>query len=124
MGDTARGPLMLRLTMVDTDMAATATARGLLMPTMVVMDMAAMDTARGQLMPRLTMVDTDMAATATARGLPMPTMVVTDTAVTDTARGPLMPTMAAMAMAAMDTASNLTMEENHSPKKNLIRILS
>merc|ERR1712200_188494 len=73
------------------------TARGLLMLTMVAMDMVAMeatDTARGLLMPMLTMVATDMAAMVvmdTARGLLMPTMVATDMVAmeaTDTARGP------------------------------------
>merc|ERR1711884_710684 len=92
--DTARGPLMPRLTTVlDTAMAA-----------MAVTAVAFTDTARGPLMPRPTTVpDTAMAA-----------MADTAVAFTDTARGPLMlmPTtaMAVMeAMAAMvpmvDTAS-------------------
>merc|ERR1712111_240547 len=84
----------------------TAMARDLLMPTMVATDMADTATARGPLMPRLTMVATDMEATAMARGLLMPTMVVMDMADTDMARGPLMPTMAAMDMADTATASN------------------
>merc|ERR1719481_1195608 len=73
--DTARGLLMLMLTMVATDMVAMVvmdTARGLLMPTMAATDMVAMevtDTARGLLMLMPTMVATDMAA-----------MVATDTA--------------------------------------------
>merc|ERR1712029_1078586 len=106
-------------------MEATATERGPLMPslllllrlsqkpklTTVAMDMAATvatDTARGLLMP--TTVATDMAAMVamdTARGLLMPmlTMVATDMAamvVTDTARGLLMPTMVATDMVGME----------------------
>merc|ERR1712111_246948 len=86
----------------------TAMARDLLMPTMVATDMADTATARGPLMPRLTMVATDMEATAMARGLLMPrlTTVAMDMADTDMARGPLMPTMAAMDMADTATASN------------------
>merc|ERR1712047_95867 len=74
-------------------MAATDTARGLLMPMPTMAAMAAMvatDTARGPLMPMPTMVlATAMAVTAAAMA-------------TDTARGPLMPTtVAAMAVTAM-----------------------
>merc|ERR1711936_1166194 len=87
MVDTARGPLMPRLTTVlDTAMAA-----------MAVTAVAFTDTARGPLMPRPTTVpDTAMAA-----------MAVTAVAFTDTARGPLMPrpttAMAVMAVTAVDT---------------------
>merc|ERR1712108_134174 len=77
----------------------TATARGLLMPTMVATDMADTAMARGLLMLMPTMVVMDMADTDMARGLLMPTMVVMDMADTDMARGPLMPTMADTAMA-------------------------
>merc|ERR1712047_102735 len=76
-------------------MAATDTARGLLMPMPIMAAMAAMvatDTARGPLMPMPTMVlATAMAVTAAAMA-------------TDTARGPLMPTTVA-AMAVTATAS-------------------
>merc|ERR1711962_655646 len=107
-------------------MVATDTARGLLRPTMAAMVMAATATERGPLMlsllllprlsqkPMLTTVATDM-----ARGLLMPTMVAMDMAamvVMDMARGllMLMLTMAAMDMAAMvatdtDTARGLLM---------------
>merc|ERR1712142_45927 len=101
-------------------MAAMDMARGL---QMLRLTMAAMATARGPLMP--TMAATDMEATATARGPLMPTMAATDTEATAMARGLPMPTMAAMATAAMAMASNQTMEENHPPKNpNSIKILS
>merc|ERR1712193_50382 len=104
--DTARGLLMLMLTMVAMDMEATDTARGLLtlMPTTAMEAMVAMeatDMARGLLM--LTMVATAMVAmeaTDTARGLLMPTMVATDMA----------------AMEAMDTASKPQTSPGISPK--------
>merc|ERR1712142_1287261 len=56
-------------------MAAMDMARGL---QMLRLTMAAMATARGPLMP--TMAATDMEATATARGPPMPTMAAMATA--------------------------------------------
>merc|ERR1711915_988090 len=105
MGDTARGLLMLRLTMASA-MAATAMvdstdmARGLLMLRLTMaLAMAATamvdstDTARGLLMLRLTMA---LATAATA---------MVDS--TDTARGPLMPTTEATAMAVLATAMAL-----------------
>merc|ERR1719369_1410780 len=81
-------------------------AKGLLMPTMVATDTADTAMARGPLMLMLTTAMVDTEATATTRGLLMPTMVATDMADTDMARGPLMPTMAAMDMADTATASN------------------
>merc|ERR1711931_132204 len=93
--DTARGLPMPMLAMEAMDMA-----RGLLMLTMVAMDMVATDTARGLLMPMLTMVATDMAAMDTARGLLMPTTVATDTAATV-------------------MASNFIHQENPAPKRHI-----
>merc|ERR1711862_852072 len=129
-------------------MVATDMARGLLRPTMAAMDMAVMEataTERGPLMPSLllllrlsqkpmlTTVAMDMAAMVVmdmARGLLMlmPTMVAMDMAAmeaTDTARGLLMPTMVATDMAAMvatDTASKPQTSPAISPKKCFQRI--
>merc|ERR1719295_1694161 len=104
-------------------MVVTDTARGLLMPTMEATAMEAMAAtamARGLLMPRPTMEatamvateamameDTEaMAATAMARGPPMPKLITEAMAM---ARGPLMPTtaaaMAVTVMAVMAMAS-------------------
>merc|ERR1719167_216745 len=76
---TARGPLMLRLTMA---------------PTVLAMVVLATATARGPLMLMLTMVPTVLATEV---------MVMADSD-TATARGPLMLTTEAMAMAALATA--------------------
>merc|ERR1712142_401677 len=84
--DTARGLLMLRLTMASA-MAATAMVDST-------------DTARGLLMLRLTM------ASATAA-----TAMVDST---DMARGPLMPTTEATAMAVLATAMVLTATASNS----------
>merc|ERR1712055_477225 len=129
--DMARGLLMPRLTMVvDSSVRPVhmvdlptllASAPLMLMPTMAMVDMEAMEamaataTERGQLMPMPTTATEDMeamAATAMERGLPMlmPTtamvdMVVTATAVAmDTARGLLTPTMVDTAMVVMAMA--------------------
>merc|ERR1711964_710054 len=84
--DTARGLLMLKLTMASA-MAATAMVDST-------------DTARGLLMLRLTM---DLAMAATAMGVSM-----------DTARGPLMHTTEATAMAVLATAMALTATASNS----------
>merc|ERR1712142_1386215 len=84
--DTARGLLMLRLTMASA-MAATAMVDST-------------DTARGLLMLRLTMASA-MAATAMVDS-------------TDTARGPLMHTTEATAMAVLATAMALTATASNS----------
>merc|ERR550534_493593 len=132
--DMARGLLMPRLTMVvDSSVRPVhmvdlptllASAPLMLMPTMAMVDMEAMEdmvvtvTERGPPMPMPTTAMEDMAATAAMaatameRGLPMlmPTtamvdMVVTATAVAmDTARGLLMPTMVDTAMVVMAMA--------------------
>merc|ERR1711972_585265 len=84
--DTARGPLMPRLT-TGSAMDHTDTARGPLMPRLTTDSaMAHTDTARGPLMPRLTtaMLDTED-PTAMVRGPLTLTMDMAATAPTDTA---------------------------------------
>merc|ERR550534_2405896 len=160
--DMARGLLMPRLTMVvDSSVRPVhmvdlptllASAPLMLMPTMAMVDMEAMEATaaeRGQLMPMPTTATEDMEAmadmvvTVTERGLPMlmPTtamvdMVVMATAVAmDTARGLLMPAMVVMAMADMAMASKsylvngltsllLTFHDTHRNQTQIISPLS
>merc|ERR1711951_282023 len=128
--DTARGPLMPRLTTVMPDTApldtAMDTARGLLMPWLTtVPDMASpatdTDTARGPLM-LTTVPDTASPDTDTARGLLMLTtaMLDTDSPDTPTASKRLQPKITAKRKDTSGIIQNYTLKPKV-PRTDMIR---